>query len=445
MKRVLIVSPYFAPENAIASIRFTKVAKYLNRMGYEIVVICVRNMVTNMEDEILKEDIKDIESVYRLDPISFNQKVKSVYSRAEKENAQNKNERKKSIFDALTTSRVYQSFLENWIYYMEVLLGRKLISFVKENKIGEFDCVISTYGPLSSLMLGQYMRKTGLCKKLIVDFRDVVTDATVKGKRIRRKRMKMLAQASSNADLITTIAPEMRESIDQYLKKFRMSRNGDVHFIPNGFDPEDRRYIEKSFVLDGLNFAYCGTVYNKGDKILRNPAPLFKALYELENEGKIMVEKVHVHYAGGDSDTFLKVAECYGMKNVVVNHGRVKRNESLNIQRSADVVLSLSWNTKKEKGILTGKIYEAFLTERPILCLVSGDEPNSKLGEIIRTSHSGFVWEEGSGDTIQGLKDWILRSYNEKMKIGKIVNHCKKEEIEKYSYGYLTKQFEELL
>ena len=194
-----------------------------------------------------------------------------------------------------------------------------------------------------------------------------------------------------------------------------------------------------------MNFAYCGTVYNKGDKILRNPAPLFKAIYELLNEEKIDLKNIHIHYAGGDCDTFLKIAEEYGMKDVVVNHGRVERNESLNIQRSADVILSLSWNTQKEKGILTGKIYEAFLAERPILCLVSGDEPNSKLGEMIRSSHTGFVWEEGSGETIEGLKNWIADLYCEKLRTGKLTYDCKKEELANYSYENIARQFEKYL
>jgi hypothetical protein len=39
-KRVLIISAYFAPQNAIGAVRPTKLAKYLTRMGNAVTVLC---------------------------------------------------------------------------------------------------------------------------------------------------------------------------------------------------------------------------------------------------------------------------------------------------------------------------------------------------------------------------------------------------------------------
>ena len=40
VKTILLISYYFAPQNAIGAVRPTKLAKYLTRMGYEVTVLC---------------------------------------------------------------------------------------------------------------------------------------------------------------------------------------------------------------------------------------------------------------------------------------------------------------------------------------------------------------------------------------------------------------------
>ena len=39
-KRILIISYFFAPQNAMGAVRPTKLAKYLSRMGHEVTVLC---------------------------------------------------------------------------------------------------------------------------------------------------------------------------------------------------------------------------------------------------------------------------------------------------------------------------------------------------------------------------------------------------------------------
>lgn len=457
MKKILIISPYFAPENVVASIRFTKFAKYFKRMGYYVSVICVPNLVESKTDTILEEDSKEIDQIYRVNSVSFNRKIKGLYNKVENRNNHKKNnleskqgyqktKRGTTLFDRIIKSKFYNIFLEAYVYYMEILLGRAIINYIKKSDMGYYDYVISTYGPLSSHLAGNYLKKTGKCGKWITDYRDVVSDVNSIGKIIPQKRRKQLAKAFVSSDIRIVLVEEMLNTLNRYaLEFYKMSIQENLLYIPNGYDPDDAKYLSCENTTDCLQFAYCGIVYSKGEKLLRNPEPLFKAIQQLASKNKIDLKKIKVHYAGKNGRDFLRIASKYHLEHIIIDHGFVERIESLNIQKNSDIILSLSWNTKEDKGIMTGKIYETFIVERNVLCLISGDEPNSDLGKMVQDLNVGYVWEEGSGDGIEGIMDWVLKCYQEKLGGESLPYRGNTSKIERYSYPYLTKRVAELL
>lgn len=461
MKKVLIISPYFAPENTIASVRCTKLAKYLKASGYHVTVICSDNMAVSKHDRILEQDARDLDHIYRIPPIGLNQWIKKIYSKIEAKNKKNQKKTSQTaqknkaqsqggLFHALVSSKAYDRFFKCWVFVMELLQGRVFVRFARfhEKELGGFDCVISSYGPVSAHMLARYLKRNKLCKFWIADFRDVVYDSVDKRSLVASMRKKMLAKMCVSADAVTAITADMLRSLEEYTRKYyRSSIRKKASAISNGFDEEDRSYLEREagFGEQVLKFVYCGTIYYNKDHALRNPRPLFQALQELASEGKIDLDKIQIRYAGGNFDVFVKYAAEYGMEDRVLDCGFVERIQSLNLQRNSDVILSLSWNTKRDKSIMTGKIYEAFIAEQNVLCLVSGDEPDSALGKMIRKTGIGYVWEEGNQDTIGMLKDWVMKIYCEKMTAGEVEYSSNKKEIEKYSYRYLAQKFMDIM
>ena len=63
MKRILLICNYFAPDNTIAAVRTSKLAKYLRQNGYEVQVITEKKEI-NIEDELLKLDTEGIKVYY---------------------------------------------------------------------------------------------------------------------------------------------------------------------------------------------------------------------------------------------------------------------------------------------------------------------------------------------------------------------------------------------
>ena len=60
--------------------------------------------------------------------------------------------------------------------------------------------------------------------------------------------------------------------------------------------------------------------------------------------------------------------------------------------------LVVSWNTKTDKGILTGKFYEALMHKKPIIAIISGQEPDSELKHLIDAYKLGICYEEAAQD-----------------------------------------------
>ena len=261
MKKVLIISPYFAPENTIASVRFTKFAKYLSKMGYQVSVICCREMATDKKDRILSDDCAGIKEIYQLKPVSISAKLSKVYSLLQgrnetddKKKTQSKNadadsqtNKNSSMFDKVTGSKVYQYAAEMWWYTMEYVQAYSFIRFYKKNssKLGRFDCVISSYGPSSSHIFASYLRRKHYCRKWIADFRDVIYGTIREENSVIRKKKKLLAKMCLQADSVTSISDELLTVLESYVQNsYSRSIKKKSICIPNGFDMEDSNYIK---------------------------------------------------------------------------------------------------------------------------------------------------------------------------------------------------------
>ncbi|MEH7255748.1 hypothetical protein V7111_26940, partial [Neobacillus niacini] len=69
MKKILIVSYLFAPENAIGAIRPTKIAKFLSEKAYDITVITSSNKLKH--DSMLEKDLSKLKKVIEVDHSEF--------------------------------------------------------------------------------------------------------------------------------------------------------------------------------------------------------------------------------------------------------------------------------------------------------------------------------------------------------------------------------------
>ena len=167
--------------------------------------------------------------------------------------------------------------------------------------------------------------------------------------------------------------------------------------IYNGYDPDDLAINETHQARHdkALRILYMGGIYPGR----RDPSPLFEAIAGLDQAAK----SVRVEFYGTSESLVMPLAASYGVTGCVVVYPRVTHDESLKLQREADVLLLMQWNDPREQGNVPGKFFEYLGARRPILILGLEDGVPAS---IVRERNAGFFG--GNPDAIaKQLKAWI--------------------------------------
>ncbi len=418
MKRILIISEMFFPLNAIGAVRPTKISKYLTKLGYEVDVVA-ENPVHDKENNELFHNIYAWN-----DCNTFSEKSATISN---------------------NTTPKKHSCIYKKIYKLLTLLRNIAKAKIKVNKLklllngelgnNKYDAVISSFGPLSSLLCGLYYKKTHPETKWICDFRDpVVVDIVPK---IYHPYYRYLQnKACKNADVITTVSKGYFERIcgDKYKNKAFM--------IPNGYDREDEITFEKQHKNEKMTFAYAGTLYAG----MRDISPLFAAIRSLADDNKIDIQNICVNYAGNDFACLKEQARKYDLESILQNNGQMSRTDCLKFQYSSDILLLATWNDKNEIGVFPGKFLEYMLINKPIVALVSGDVPNSEVKAVMNEGNFGVVYEQATHlSDFENLKYYIKKSYDCFFENGKVDFIPNKKVVERYDYWNISKEMERLV
>jgi glycosyltransferase involved in cell wall biosynthesis len=434
--KVLLISYIFAPQNAIAAIRTTKIAKYLLKSGYEVDVLCGPSKTY---DPILLKDkklIKHIEVINNFAfPFNFYKKQISLINNLPKnENLRSSTKYKitKKLVGILPNPiSVYFDLFNSFLWYYKARQGSYLLN-------NRYDIILSSFGPLSSHLLGLYAKKKNKKSLWIADYRDPMINELQRGI-IQAIYRYFQDKFLSESDLSFCVSDGLHTSLS------KINSNAKIYTIRNGFDPEDIQLgsIQNNlfeFEREKFIFSYCGALYNGR----RDLSPLFLALSNLISKKKVNRGDIEVHYAGADFYLISNMAKKYGLEDRIIDHGFVSRDKALQLVNSSDIGLVASWNTKNDQGVITGKVYELFLLKKTILCFISGDIANSELRNMIKSANAGYVYEEAI-DSILELENQLLTLYSIKMREGKIIQDYDDEYVKKFSYNIISKQIDSVI
>lgn len=438
MKKIVIISYFFAPANMIGAVRMTKLAKYLNKKGYDVQVFTSPNnsilfeKENNGYDEILANDIADI-SVTRVEHSNFYKKFASFlrtrFFNGKTNITSTSSSSEKSSIGSIKT-KIRKKILHYGFYWVLMLQdidfsiqGKRLIN--KSGGISD-SVIISTYGPLANHLLAKKIRKRN---KWIADFRDPI--AQYENYRLERWINKRIENnIVKQADAVVGVA-------DSYLKTILSDSDKEKNIITNGYDTEDLRYVPTSTddKKKKLRFCYTGTLYSG----MRDITPIFEAIQVLGKEGKINLNDIEIVYAGPQGEYVLNLANQYGVEEIIVNKGFVPRYESLAIQKDADVIIVLTWNVADNIGYLPGKFLEHLMFRKEIFGYIAGPYHGSELKQIVHDLNIGECFEETDADVKKKIQDYIEDLYNSKFH-----TYCK-DKVDSYSYSNICAQYINLI
>jgi glycosyltransferase involved in cell wall biosynthesis len=422
-KHILIISYYFYPMNTVAAIRLSKIAKFFAKKGWKVTVLTTSNFKLFGIDPTYDNTIYKKINIVRSFEINVSNLGK-YYKKAKKNfNSKDKSTNISDFKNDTFKKKIYKYLGPGkFIWYISASFKlRYLLSSY------DFDLIYSSYGPISShkLALSAKKRSNSIW---FADFRDHYVENRFEGDTNKRKKVE--AEIVKKADKIITVSNGIKNNMVSRYTNFKTK----FELVTNGYDSKDKRfYQEKNEGNNKFIISYVGSLYNNQ----RSPEILFKAISKLISQDLIDKNKFEIKYAGNEGFIFERLAKKHNLGEVISNFGLVNRKKALEIQSNSNLLLIITWNNGQNKGVITGKIYEYMLAERPVLLIVRGKGTGHELRKMISELNIGYSVKESSNGSEKKLRDYILDSYNKFLDDKSIFNPNRKK-IEKYDYNNLT-------
>lgn len=446
MKKILMICNYFAPDSTIGAVRTSKLVKYFRKSGYEVDFITEKKTI--QRDELLLTGNEDVNIEYAENSrvyLGFRGVYEKLISPLRKKcMARMDNRRrinKKSGNEEFYPLQTAYPLLGSADYIVEQIKQNDLFRSIMRilDKADKYDFLITSYGDSFAYYAGRYFKRMHPKTPWIMDIRDAIYRYKFTPPYVSFFPKNMEKRVWSEADCIVGVSKAICRRVS---KKYRNK----VHYIPNGYDPDDRievKNIEASLEL--LIFTYTGSMYGG----LQDLSMFFKCMRMLFDDELIVPDKVIFQYAGNSSayEIFKNQAQKYGVENVCTYIGKLTHLEAMNAQEHSDILLCASYDYKDNTGgIITGKIFEYMTAKKPVITVITGDIENSELASIVKKTGIGIAIEESQGqEGIIALREYILNQYHMKMKTGSLEYNPNVSELEKYDYSNIANQYIRLL
>ena len=286
--------------------------------------------------------------------------------------------------------------------------AKKSIKHIKK-KINP-DICIASFPLINNFQIGLLMKEE--CSiKLVSDFRDGLMYAPFENVFINKeyeKEMYILERKVANkSDLIIGAVPQITDYIKNTYKV-------NAHTIWNGFDDEEKfEDITEGFPKDSLNILYTGAL---------GQSDIQRFIYAKECLGQIFLQnkKSRFYFIGA----YTKEERDFFMNfNNVYVYPVVTRNQAVVIQRKADVLLLV---TRDEECGTSGKLFEYLFSGKPILNL--GGMNNAR--KIIEETNAGISFFSTEIEKINAFLQTISKNDN-RFKRKNLEQYTRREECNK--------------
>lgn len=434
--KILIISEYIAPLQAIASVRWTKIVKYIKQKHPDVEITVLTNKKNyasrgvaaqySQKDELLEKELQYFDEYLEISP-DFCLKTYNFLKNI-------KNKIKAFHYAHRKTAPALPSTEGMRVTYIDALhdikseLWRRQACKSLSDSILNTDIIISTYGPFWTHMVANYIKDKNPNAIWLADFRDFYADESNSPSAYKR-HIKYTMNYCASADVVMRVLDELKTFTPSHIP---------VYTIPNGFDPEEQL---NPFPPTQFSIVFTGVMFGQ----MRDIGIACKAVKELCAENLMERKDVEIAYAGPHGAIAKGLAAKYDAGEYIYDYGTVPRIQALKMQQYAAILLQLNWNTQREKCGWSGKMYEYMMAQKPILYIVTGNMPYSMPSrEIYRLG--GYCYEKcRHEETYQGLKNFILEKYQEWKITGDVSVQQDKKYIEQYSYPHIAEQVWELI
>ena len=389
-RKVLIIArdflPYFPSLGGV--IRVVKMAQFLQEQGWDVYVLCSRG------EEISYFGYKNI--VSKLKVVYVNDKLQRYYNKQAIVNTGSKEEIKTSSSIMQGLKNLINDFCipDKGIFFVNRYV-KEASKLILENNIST---LIVSSPPHSTQLIGLNLkRKFGNKIKLIVDYRDSWNTTAIFQKRYwlaKKISLNKEKEVLRIADKFTYISRPMLGKINSTF----MDISNKSLLIMNGFDSRMNNEVTVTVPTNKeLTIGYFGGISDH-PKSFRNPTRFFNVVSKLSDNINL------VFY--GSTVLNMKWKECLGDK-LKINE-TIAHTEALELMKTMDLLLVVHSESMGGEEVLTGKIFDYFLAQRPVL--VVGPK-NMEAARLVRENQLGYCLDIFNEDEmVKGLqeihRDW---------------------------------------
>jgi glycosyltransferase involved in cell wall biosynthesis len=369
-RRLLFVSYWIAPRNAIGTIRCSHILHNLPKFGWEVDTLTARF---------------NGESSGRIDPSCMQTgyyDVKGTIKRLAGIGARSTSDMLNAGDARFGANRRFLGrvvrFAADFVTYPDDYVGwlpyaaRAVRKIVRER---HYDALLTSSPPVTTNLIAALARP-GI--PWIADLRDLWAEddsgeATLM-KRLFDDRLERAALSRASA-LVASSELSARRFRKRYPEK-------PCYAVRTGYDPQEWSAIP--FGTEPVcTLVYAGNLYRGR----RDPSLLFFALQEIFESGLAQRGDVRIDFYSQPEPWLIQTIEQFGLGDAVRVLGSVDRNEVLAAERKADRLLVFSWDGPTAEGIVPGKLFEYFGARRPILAI--GGPQESEVGRLLEATGAG--------------------------------------------------------
>jgi glycosyltransferase involved in cell wall biosynthesis len=426
LKKLLIISYYWPPAGGPGVQRWVKLSKYLSQMGYECHVVTVNESKGSFPSVDLSLE-KDVDPAIRVTKTDSFEALKVFSSIFRKEKVPYAGIPDKSRMSAVGKLALY---IRSNFFIPDARIGWNKYALKAAEEIirkERIDFLITTSPPHSTQLVGLELKKKFPALKWIADLRDPWTDIYYYDKlshtkNSKNKDLNLERRVLESADAITTVSADLQRMFVEKSSKIAMAK---ITVLPNGFDEEDFSE-QKPEANDVFTIAHTGTINSN-----YNVSGFTEAFSQFSKKHSVALKFV------GNVDPTIKQQFESKLSGIVSFKPYVPHAEITKEMRKADVLFIAIPDNSRNKGILTGKLFEYLASQKPILAVgpTQGDA-----AAIINECEAGRMFEFNDKEK---MLLWLEDKYQQ-------WNHDRSTQLsgtiyKKYSRKELAKEFSKLL
>ncbi len=377
--RLLFLAHAFPPWNAAGSVRLWNIAKHLARLGWQVTVVSPDPAIIRKAEDpervstlLAEEGINRLVTGYRWRCLS--PKDLKCWDR-------NLGWLAGGVCRTIARNLGIEKSV-GWVSAAE----RACSSLTPD----DVDVILASGSPFIAFRVAKKLSER-LGRPYVLDYRDPWTGNPHSSRSSRVRTVQEETRLLESCAAVTIVSPSWGLALDQ---RYGVGRK--LHVITNGYDPDEMARVNAN-TFDHCAFVYTGVFYPPKRVI----SPFLAALKCLDQSRDAGDKAWSFHYYGADVRHVREQAEQLGVSHRIVFHGRVSQREAVSAVKGASLAVVITSvedeGNLADKGIVTGKIFEAIGVRTPVLLIAP------KGSDAATTTETTGLVRSFTGTDVQGM------------------------------------------